>query len=303
MTSATRVLVLGGRGFIGRAIVNALHREGADVCIGTRGQQRLKPGERPLSLHQLPPKEELLNVLSDIDVVVNSVGILRERPNESFEDVHHRGLQTLASACAEGGIKLLHISALGLEGAKPSNVLAHSKRQGEQALRDSGAQWRIIRASLVDGPGGYGASWFRRLAAWPIHAFPANSATIAPVHVKDLADAAALLAMEYDWQGRRQSVFEVACGEEFSVPAYLERLRGRKPWFTVAVPHKLMSWLVRLCDRLDFTPLSDGHYELLQRRNAPKSNCLPILLGRAPQRVLANRETRQAGGVRRWSAA
>lgn len=54
MSQSKRILVLGGRGFIGRYVVEELKRTGADVHIGTRGLQMLKAGERRLCMHRLP---------------------------------------------------------------------------------------------------------------------------------------------------------------------------------------------------------------------------------------------------------
>jgi hypothetical protein len=43
--------------------------------------------------------------------------------------------------------------------------------------------------------------------------------------------------------------------------------------------------LSHLCDLMNFSPFSLGHFELLQHDNVPGENLLPALLGRSPRTV------------------
>jgi hypothetical protein len=66
-----------------------------------------------------------------MDVVINCVGILRQRFGESYEAIHHLMPAALAQACAQSSVRLIHTSALGLhEGAK-SRFLSSKLRGAE----------------------------------------------------------------------------------------------------------------------------------------------------------------------------
>ncbi len=259
------VLVLGGHGFIGSAIAAELLRQGFRVIIGTRARHRyLKPGERRVVFHQIK-KHEWPELIDGIDIVVNSVGILRERWSESYEQVHHYAVRDLANACAQAQIKLIHISALGLENPLKSRFLT-SKRRGEQTLMASQADWHIVRPSLLDGHNGYGARWFRRIAGWPLHATPADAiGWIAPLHVNALANSVIDLIRD----PRAPKILELAGDKKYRIHHYLRALRGKPPWINIFIPGVIVRAFSHLFDLLHITPLSFGHYELMKFDNLP----------------------------------
>jgi NADH dehydrogenase len=202
-------LVLGGAGFLGRHIAAALAARGHAVAIGSRwprrAARRLPPAlhrceRREVHLERLTAPEAWRLVLTGIDTVVNAVGILRERGGETYERVHHLAPGALAAACARRAIRLIHISALGLHDGARSRFL-RSKLAGERAVAACGSNYSIVRPSLVDGEGGFGARWFRRIARWPVHFLPADAVgRIAALDVCDLGEAVAALC-EPAWGG------------------------------------------------------------------------------------------------------
>ena len=195
-------LVLGGAGFLGRHVAAALAARGHAVVIGSRrprrAARRLPPAlhaceRREAHLERLTSPEAWRPLLAGIDTVVNAVGILRERGAETYERVHHLAPGALAAACARRAIRLIHISALGLHDGARSRFL-RSKLAGERALAACGTNYSIVRPSLLDGDGGYGARWFRRVARWPVHFVPADAhGRIAALDVRDFGEAVAVL--------------------------------------------------------------------------------------------------------------
>ena len=279
------VLVLGGHGFIGSHIVQHLNSLGARVVIGTR-KNNLSAEEKHIALHKMETLEQWDAALEGIDVVVNAVGILRQRFNETYEKVHHHAIANLAEACANKQHRLVHISALGLNNHAQSRFI-NSKLQGEIALQNSLANWVIVRPSLVDGSGGFGAKWFRRVAQWPIHVAPDNARGLfAPIHVSDLGEAVAKIALKTLPEDSNR-VYELGGEHKVNMLEHLERLRlsKTKP-FRLTVP----AWLARvashLLDGLHLTPYSFGHYELLKHNNYPANNRLSEVLER-PAKVIA----------------
>jgi uncharacterized protein YbjT (DUF2867 family) len=294
-----RVLVLGGSGFIGRHVAAALAARGHEVCIGTRrparAARRLPPALRSCELREahferLAKRADWHVLLAGCDAVVNAVGILRERGAETYDRVHHRAPAALAGACALAGRRLVHVSALGLSRDAKSGFL-RSKLDGERAISASGAPYSIVRPSLLDGAGGFGAAWLRWCARWPVHFVPADAAgRIAALDVSDLGEAIAVLCEKPDIAEWRE--VELGGDAAPTMTAYLAALRAKRSArraLVIAVP----AWLARLvshvCDALHFSPFSFGHLELLRRDNVPSPNRLAALLGRAPLTVLAGR--------------
>lgn len=284
-----KALVLGGNGFIGSNIVSKLRTQAVKVMVGSR---KLNPQNSmpEILMQEMLRIEDWLLALNNLgfqtgDVVVNSVGILRERPNESYEKIHNLAVKALAQACARLDIRLVHISAIGLTATAKSRFI-RSKFEGEQAVLASGAQAIIVRPSLLDGEGGYGAKWFRRVSTWPIQFVMDSPGLIAPLQVADLGEAVAnLCMMNFDELAK---IMELGGNDIVTIPQYLNQLRlsrKRKPALQVAMPKIIVRLFSHIFDVLAWTPLSFGHFELMQGYNVPAKNSLPILLGRRPSEV------------------
>jgi len=293
-------LVLGGNGFIGRYTVSALQDAGATIVIGTRGKaagntkESLSDTEkRVVRLHECVEVSDWIGVLGDVDVVINSVGILRERKNESFDAVHHKAVAALAKACRLLDVVLVHVSALGIDD-RVASEFSLSKLRGEKAIADSACRATVVRASVVDADDGYGSGWFRRVAQWPVYLMPARATrNISPIAAVDLGECLCRIALSDVKRTDRKTcrLIEVSSGDQLTLKDYLLRLRttgnpfGPEPWFTVTVPNWLAKLSAKVFDVLHITPYSIGHHELLQFDNVPKQNALPAILGRVPTRI------------------
>ena len=276
-------LVLGGHGFIGRVIVQELRRRRIEVIVGTRGCNRtLEVGERRVQFHKTT-QTDWEDLIRGCDVVVNSVGILRQRWRESYEQVHHLAVRDLAAACAKLNVQLIHISVIGVNNPVRSRFLI-SKRRGERALKSSGANYHIVRASLIEGERGYGAKWFRRVANWPVHLTPAPArGRVAPIHVKDLARRIVDLVM-YRFSVK---IHEIGGDRVFTFKEYLLHLAKKPPLFHISVPTFIARAACHIFDLLHITPYSFGHYEVMRYDNVPSS---------APAHSQANEEAEQLQG-------
>ena len=287
-----RVLVLGGTGFIGRHVVAALRERGCRVAIGTRHPARHRGAATDADVEHRAVRMELLlhadawvAALDGCDAIVNCVGILRPRPGESWDRVHHLGPAALARACAARGLRLVHVSALGLDAPVRSGFL-RSKRDGERAIRAAGGDWHIVRPSLLDGEGGFGARWIRRVARWPLHPLPRGAnGRLAALDVRDLGEAIARLAIDGAGPAREHELGGTALRTLAGHLAAMRALSTPRPARVVPLPDWLTRGVAHLCDLLHWTPLSYGHWELLRRDNCPRANALPGLLGRAPRPV------------------
>jgi len=290
-----KVLVLGGTGFIGRHAAAALLARGHEVVIGTRRPRRARARlPRPLRecalvethLESLTTRYVWRPLLEGLDAVVNAVGILRERGAETYERVHEMAPAALAAACERLGLRLVHVSALGLRPDAHSGFL-RSKLAGERMIAASAADFSIVRPSLLDGEGGFGAAWLRRVARWPVHPFPASArGRIAALDVRDLGEALAVLCEVRGHAAWREA--ELGGSAARTMAEHLAALRAvhdARPALRLQIPSPLARLASHLCDLARFSPYSYGHFELMRRDNLPRENLLPTLLGRTPTPV------------------
>jgi NADH dehydrogenase len=135
------VLILGGSGFVGRALCETLvdrWEAGPRLRVPTR---RLAHAQavQPLPLVDVLQADvhddaQLDRLLAGCDAVVNLVAILHGS-EAAFEQVHVALPRRLAAACRRQGVRrLIHVSALGADPAGPSRYL-RSKGRGEAAAR------------------------------------------------------------------------------------------------------------------------------------------------------------------------
>jgi uncharacterized protein YbjT (DUF2867 family) len=281
-----KIMVLGGAGFIGRHAVSALKERGHNVVIGSRfargNEMRIR-----VRLHENLVASSWQSIIDGFDVVLNCVGILRERVGESYDAVHRRAPAALAKACALENIRLVHVSALGLS-AKASSRFLRSKFAGEQAIAASGADYSIVRPSLLDGVDGFGSRWLRRVADWPIHCVPADAhGRIAALDVDELGEALAALC-EMRASATHREV-ELGGNAEVTLIELLKALRTlpSAPYLVIEVPALFVRLAAHVFDALHVTPLSWGHVELMRRDNCPREafSKLAALLGRNPKQI------------------
>ncbi len=293
------VLVLGGSGFVGRHAVAALMRLGASVVIGTRRPGKIS-SKLPVTAADCPQRRILLeahlqpadwfDTIADVDVVLNCVGILRQRGRSTYDKVHKLAPSALAIACANSDTRLVHVSALGLHAAARSRFLS-SKLAGENGIKSSTADWIIVRPSLLDGIGGFGARWLRGVAQMPFFFVPTNAnGRIAALRVEDPGEALARLctgtASELGTESSRQ--FDLGGAQTYTFRNYIRALRRRytkKSSLCIPVPGFAARVFAHCCDIVHFSPFSFGHWELLARDNVPDHNRLAELLNRAPRDI------------------
>lgn len=287
LNTTQTVLVLGGFGFIGKHIVQQLEMLGVNVIVGTRGVRgQRQPGSRTIRLHEIKRLDQWYENLQGVDIVINSVGILRQRHQESYQQVHNISVGLLAQACEKKSLRMVHISALGLNNPVRSRFLS-SKLKGENAIQKTDADWHIVRPSLINGTGGYGSKWFQRVANWPIHFAPENARSqLCPVHVQDVAEAVCNIALSRcEPLKNKERIYELGGSRPMDIFEYLATLAPSPATIKLRIP----SWIARaashLLDLFHLTPFSFGHYELLKFDNCPANNDLPRLLERAPSPV------------------
>lgn len=234
------IVVFGAHGVLGKAVCQALERQGHRVRRAARQGADLAVDFRvDLSAATLRA------AVRGMDIVVNTTGILIEREGDTWDKVHHAAVDALAAACeAEHVARIVHVSALGT-GTGLGGGYMRSKLAGEQALARRRVDYAIVRPSLLVDEACASTRLFTALSALPVIALPGlrapGGSRIAPVQVADVADCIAAIVAHPKALRR---VIELEGPERLTYRAMLERLRaaqggGRALW----VP--LPWWLVR----------------------------------------------------------
>jgi len=284
-----KALVPGGSGFAGRHVVAALIARGHSVVVGTRGVRWRGIGSGSEAVPRVRARFETLTNAAAwepvLDGIVNCVGVLRERGRETYDRVHHLAPAALAAACRSRRIRrLVHISALGLTDAARSRFI-RSKLDGERAILRSGATATIVRPSLLDGEGGFGARWLRSIARWPIHVVPADATgRIAVLQAGDLGAAVAAICEAES----APPILGLGGTRNMTLAQHLAALRaasGRAPARCIRVAPLLARLGSHVCDLLHFSPFSFGHLELLRHDNVPSRGALDHPLAAAAELV------------------
>jgi len=192
-----KVLVLGGYGLIGEALVGRLLRDGHHVTgLGrdVRDAQRRRPAVRWIAadMAQLLAAEDWLPLVAGIDAVVNAAGALQDGPRDRLDAIHRGAVVALVAACEQvGARRIVQISAIGADPASV-NPFFSTKAQGDSAVASSSLEWTILRPGLVIAPAAYGGTaLLRAIAAFPGF-IPAvlSRQLIQTVSVTDVAEAA-----------------------------------------------------------------------------------------------------------------
>ena len=191
------IALLGGTGFVGRAVVAQLVDRsggaGGRLVVPTR---RLQRGRDILSLPTVEmvqadvhDEAQLAACLRGCGAVINLVAILHGSEAE-FERVHVELPRKLVRACRAAGVRrVLHVSALGAARDAPSRYL-RSKAAGEAVLRESGLDVTLFRPSVMFGAEDRLLNVFARLQRFlPLLPLASAHARFQPVWVEDVARA------------------------------------------------------------------------------------------------------------------
>jgi NADH dehydrogenase len=159
------VLLTGGSGFVGRAVLTRLHEAGHRVRILSRNPGTLTASKGTEFHHgNILDPSSLNDAMTGTDAVIHLVGIISEIGESTFENIHTRGTKNVVDAASKAGVRrFIHMSALG---TRP-NALARyhqSKRAAEEFLRASGLDFTIFRPSIIHGPGDGFVNLFVRMS-------------------------------------------------------------------------------------------------------------------------------------------
>jgi NADH dehydrogenase len=191
----TKVLLIGGSGFLGASVAEQLTRRGIVVTVPTRLESRARhllvlPTVAVVEADVHDP-DRLAELVCDKDAVINLVGIL----HGDFEREHVALPKMIAEACVSTGTtRLIQMSALNASVTGPSEYL-QSRDRGEQAVLDVARRHpslnvTIFQPSVVFGEQDRFLNMFAGLVKFsPVVPLGSPDARFQPVWVEDVARA------------------------------------------------------------------------------------------------------------------
>ncbi|MBC8332205.1 MAG: NAD-dependent epimerase/dehydratase family protein [Anaerolineae bacterium] len=212
------ILVTGGTGFIGRALIRHLVEAGYQVRTLIRPSQsspRLPKGVPvEVALAALSDERSLRAALVGVDTIYHLAGVERSGVEADLLDVDVRGTLTVLSAAANAGVdRFFYLSHLGADRASAYPIFK-AKAIAEEHIRRSGLDATIMRTGIVFGPNdGFTTGLAQLLSAIPFFfLLPGDgSSLMQPIWVEDLVTC---MVWALDENVTRNQTYELG-GPEF----------------------------------------------------------------------------------------
>lgn len=263
------VTVVGGSGFLGDHVAQALLKRGARVRIASRHPEkayRLKPlaqlGQIQFARVDATRPASAAAAVAGADAVVNLVGTFAGNVRLAIAGSAENLAQ---AAAAEGCTAFVHVSAIGAD-AESSAAYARAKAESETAVLSAFPRATVIRPGILFGEDDNFVQMFARLiSALPILPVFGPEAQVQPLHVDDAAAAIAAALGDPGTHGGK--TFEIAGPEPISMMALNRRIaaaQNRKRGF-LPVPDGLSAVFAMLPG----SPMNTDQWTLLKAGNQP----------------------------------
>lgn len=291
------ILILGGSGFVGRAICSKLVAGGHSITVPTRKRDNAR------ALFPLPSvtvveadvydANALAQLVRSKDAVINLVGIL----NGNFERAHVTLTANAVAACKTAGVsRYVQMSALGASENGPS-AYQRSKAKADAIVRASGLDFTIFAPSVIFGRGDSFLTKFASMIGFlpPLvpMMLPGASARFQPVWVDDVARAFVASVNDESTYGQRYELVGPKVYTLKELIVYVMKLSHRKHMI-IGLPGFVTSMLASVLQYVPTQPLTPDNVKSMSVDNVsaapfPKfaghatalEDVVPSYLGRA----------------------
>lgn len=248
------ILLAGATGYLGSYILEELLNQGYSTRAVVRNEQKVNPElkQNPkldLRVAEVTKPESLIGVCQNIDVVITTIGITRQKDHLTYMDVDYQANSNLLhEALAQGVKKMICISVL--HGDKLRNLaICDAKERFVDELTDSGLDYCIVR------PNGFFsdmAEFYEMAKKGTIYLFGNGELKANPIHGADLAVECVRQIQATD------KVFEIGGPETLTQNEIAETAFqvAKKPTKIIHLP----DWIRRLALRLGKLFLSRYKY-------------------------------------------
>jgi len=286
-----RICIIGGSGFVGRAIVDRAIGAGHRVTVACRHPERardllVKGAE--LARADVVDGSGIDAAVAEHDVVIYLVGLLFEKGRQNFAAAHVDGVARVLESCQRADVRqYLHMSALGA-GKVSESVYAETKAAAEKLVSESGLNWTIFRPSIIYGTGDNFFNQFKAMSAMlPVMPVISGQTRFQPVWVEDVARA---FVASIDNHHVSAQTYELGGPDVFSFQDMLEILMREldRQRIFIPVPAIAANVMAMFTSLLPTPPITQDQLKLLAHDNVVEGEAFPALFGKAAalERVL-----------------
>lgn len=289
---ASMILVTGGTGFIGQALLRQL----VESRYGVR--TLIRPARRSPNLPRGLPMEVAVSSLGDerglraamvgVDTVFHLAGVERRGVREDLMEADIQGTRSVLAAAVDAGVeRFFYLSHLGADRASAYPVLK-AKAIAEEDIRRSGLDYTILRTAIVFGPGdGFTTGLAQLLQALPfIFLMPGDGQNlIQPLWVEDLV---ACMVWALENEDTYQRVYDIG-GPEFLtleevVQQVMRKLKIQRRLVSVSPPY-LRALTVLLEYFIPGSPISVYWLDYLAANRTGALDTIPRIFNLMPARL------------------
>ena len=290
-----KIAVIGGTGFVGAYVIDALvaadHQVSLLVRPGSEEKLRNKNVWRMTS-GDLDDIDSLDSTLSGCDAVIYSVGLLREYPKRqiTFENTQYEGVVNVIASAQRNNVKrFLLLSANGVK--IPGTKYQETKQRAEDFLLASGLDATIFRPSVIFGdPQGtmeFATQLYEDMVASPLPAVGFFSGArpdtgqilMSPAYIGDVALAIVNSLSDDSTIGQ---TLILGGPDVLSWNDMIERIAAavnRSKWI-LPMPVEMMKLAAALLDWLPFFPVTRDQLIMLAENNIADPGTLEKLAKR-----------------------
>jgi uncharacterized protein YbjT (DUF2867 family) len=271
------VTVFGGTGFLGRRIVRHLRGKGVPARVASRHPERAGElfGANDTGIESIAAdvhdEESVTKAISGARGVVNAVSLYVEHGKTTFDSVHVKAAERIASRASQSGIeRLVHVSGIGADAQSHSSYI-RSRGRGEVAVRAAFGHVTFIRPAVMFGPDdAFLTVMIRILRSLPVYPmFGKGETRLQPAYVEDVAEAIARLLQNRETRGM---MFECGGPRTYSYKDLVKtvaREMDKKP-VLFSVPFAAWYVLAGLSEILPNPPLTRNQVALMEIDNVAK---------------------------------
>lgn len=181
-----RILVAGATGYLGRFLVQALKTQGywVRVLVRNHPQATQFTDVDDVFIGEITKPEQLKNSTKDIDCVISTVGITRQKEGLTYIDVDYQANKNLLEEAIKSQVKqFIYISAIDGDKYRQLKIF-EAKERFVDKLKQSNLSYCVIR------PNGYFSDmgdFLQMASSGKVYLFGSGKQQINPISGNDLA--------------------------------------------------------------------------------------------------------------------
>jgi len=268
-----RILVTGGRGFIGSHVIDELieqYPQAEIICMTRDPSKPTRWGGRVRLIYgDVRNTNSLIVSTSSVDVVIHCVQfpnhpIENPRKGLTYEEIDGRGTARLVEACVRNGVKrFIYLSGAGVAPGREEPWF-RAKLMAEEAIQKSGLEYVIFRPSWVYGPEDHSLNRFIKFIKYsPVVPLIGDGQNrVQPVSVFDLARVIAMAVAKGE---ATNNIYEIGGPEVLTMNEVLQitqRVLGKRRLF-LHLPIGLVKAAAHLLGLLPNPPLTPGAVDFI----------------------------------------